>query len=789
MAVKVLVSVVIPCFNQGRFLADAIQSVAAQTYPDIEVIIVDDGSTESHTKTVLDEYQRTGMSIIRIDNSGPSAARNVGIVAASGKYIMPLDADDRLAESYIDKAVAAMEADDDVGIVYCQAEFFGLHKGAWALPAYDFPAILLDNAIFSSMLYRKEDWQRCGKYNENMREGLEDYDFVVSLAALGKRVVQLPETLFYYRVTNASRNRSMATDKAVRLHARIYRNHEKLYSENIEALFASHYASHDFRQQHDLFVRQSDKTMVAKNKQIAALTAENQNLRLYKEAIRNSVFGLPIRLYSWIRSLTARAATKTETGRETTGAGLNATAQHTAGSIQVLSPGVGEDFAGQLVSSLQSVNADYVLFLPSGTELKDNAIGQLEALLAGTRADLVYWDELMSASHGAEMASNLKPDFSMELLLGQNFIGHTWLARRELLEMAGGVRPQFNSAALYELLIRAAEQADLIYHCRETLSRVDHGTGKTGTGDHEQDTLAALTDTLYRHGIAGEVLPLGNSGAFRIKRQIAGEPLVSIIIPIVSAAETFTGLLKNTIARAGYSKCQWILVHAGSLPQSLKGLVATLTTEGYRVDVVDTPDCGSRQACIHAALTHARGEHLVFLGHALEIVSHDWIPGMLEHSQQANVAGVGIKILNKGNQIMSAGYAIGHNGPVPVHQDYPKDSPGYNNRLLANQNITVPGSECMMIKSRHMQRFAGFDTKNFASNLADADLCLRMLEEGYLNVFTPFVEAIDHSAPDNRLQRFSDKELQYFRIRHRLIISLGDYYYNEKILQAMCSLA
>ena len=230
------VSVVIPCFNDGRFLDETMQSVLLQTYPQIETIIINDGSTDVETNRVLEETNWPNTTIINSVHKGTASARNTGIKSSKGRYIMSLDADDKIHPTYIEKAVEVMENQDKVGIVYCKANYFGKVKGPWDLPPYTFERMLLDNIIFATALFRKKDWEDVGGFDEGLIHGMEDYDFWLSLLELDRQVIQLPEVLFYYRIRQGSRSRRLVSDKKQlqETYQRIYRNHPKLYSANQE---------------------------------------------------------------------------------------------------------------------------------------------------------------------------------------------------------------------------------------------------------------------------------------------------------------------------------------------------------------------------------------------------------------------------------------------------------------------------------------------------------------------------------------------------------------------------
>lgn len=230
------VSIIIPCFNHWQFLPEALDSALNQTYSDCEVVIVDDGSTEPPPEDLLKSFGRERINFFRIENSGPSAARNKAIEKANGQFILPLDADDKIAPTYVEKALRLFQNQPDVGIVYCDAQYFGDRNEEWELPPYNFPDILLDNFIFSSALFKKEDWERIGGYNLNMIHGWEDHDFWLSIVELRKTVVRIPEALFYYRQVDGSRTKRFSARQKMEMFEQLAKNHRNLYVENFDFL-------------------------------------------------------------------------------------------------------------------------------------------------------------------------------------------------------------------------------------------------------------------------------------------------------------------------------------------------------------------------------------------------------------------------------------------------------------------------------------------------------------------------------------------------------------------------
>jgi len=235
------VSVVIPCYNQGLYLDDAVDSVLSQTFRDFEIIIVNDGSTDEATNLLLSNFRKPMSRVIHTPNQGLAMARNRGIGEATGEYILPLDADDTIAPTYLERAVRAMETGPDLGIVYCKAETFGAVTGPWFAAEYSDRGMLIGNLIFCSALYRKADWQAVGGYRANMAHGWEDWDFWLSIVELGRTVHRIPEVLFHYRVKEISMAKSLDTAKRVEMHLQVMRNHKDLYIENARPLLELFY--------------------------------------------------------------------------------------------------------------------------------------------------------------------------------------------------------------------------------------------------------------------------------------------------------------------------------------------------------------------------------------------------------------------------------------------------------------------------------------------------------------------------------------------------------------------
>lgn len=234
---KTSVSVIMPCYNDGAYIAEAVASIDLPGQPDVELIVIDDGSDDARTIEALKGLSGERIRVLHTAHIGPSGARNEGIRHAAGAYILPLDADDRIDAAYIRRAQAVLEREPEVGVVYCHADLFGERKGRWDLPDYSFERMLVENLVFVTAMFRRADWEAVGGFRTDMKEGMEDYDFFIGMLALGRKIVQLPETYFHYRIKVKSRTTGFMKDPEAirRAYQRIYDHHEAFFREHAAA--------------------------------------------------------------------------------------------------------------------------------------------------------------------------------------------------------------------------------------------------------------------------------------------------------------------------------------------------------------------------------------------------------------------------------------------------------------------------------------------------------------------------------------------------------------------------
>lgn len=224
------VSVVIPCFNYAAHLEDAVVSVLAQTFRDLEVIVVNDGSTDDSLAVAqLLAAAHPRVSVIDQPNSGqPAFARNNGIARAQGRYVVCLDADDMLGATMVEECVRLMESHPAVGLVYPVQQNFGASDDGPLFSGWHAEWLRYANRLPTASMFRREAWADAGGYRTNV-PGYEDWDFWIACSAHGWQGVLARDATFLYRVHDEGLYTD-AKERDARLKAQIVLNRPGLYT-------------------------------------------------------------------------------------------------------------------------------------------------------------------------------------------------------------------------------------------------------------------------------------------------------------------------------------------------------------------------------------------------------------------------------------------------------------------------------------------------------------------------------------------------------------------------------
>lgn len=238
MSIAPLVSIIIPCFNHGAFVSECVDSVLNQTYQNIEIIIVNDGSTDEHTINVLNRIQHPLIHIVHQENTGPGIARNNGIKTAKGKYFVPLDCDDLIEKNTINDCVKILEEKPGVGVVYGNCRYYNDENKILKQEPFNLIRILNYNTIALCSVIRTEAFLSTGGFDEFLsRKGLEDWDLWLMMFERDWGFEYINKVHFNIRVLKTSRTFQVANKNLGEIKAYIYKKHSGMLAKGFVCLF------------------------------------------------------------------------------------------------------------------------------------------------------------------------------------------------------------------------------------------------------------------------------------------------------------------------------------------------------------------------------------------------------------------------------------------------------------------------------------------------------------------------------------------------------------------------
>lgn len=229
----ILVSIVIPCFNNANTVTESVKSCLGQTYSNIEIIVVNDGSTDG-SEDIIKALGRHHFSRIKVysqSNKGPSRTRNFGAMIAVGDYIVFLDADDKFAPTFVQECIDIFRTNSGIDIVYPMVERFEEESGIWNLPDYSMEELLNTNCFPIASMVALSKFKAIGMFDENLQHA-EDWELWIRLTSKYPRAYRIEKPLYFYRKRTS---KDSITDKAMKYnysdhtHLYIYNKHYELY--------------------------------------------------------------------------------------------------------------------------------------------------------------------------------------------------------------------------------------------------------------------------------------------------------------------------------------------------------------------------------------------------------------------------------------------------------------------------------------------------------------------------------------------------------------------------------
>lgn len=433
-----------------------------------------------------------------------------------------------------------------------------------------------------------------------------------------------------------------------------------------------------------------------------------------------------------------------------------ALAEERSARVKVVHPDELYDVVESSGIGVDAVESKYVFVLGQKGVLEPNALYEFARVIADNpTADLLYCDEDVVGSGGTFVQPFFKPDFDCDLLRSINYIGSSFAASKALFTRLGTDLSTFDDAACYDMVLRATENASLIYHVPVVLHhRCVPGASPSEVAQRPcpaQRGLEVLRAHLGRLGLRASV-SVSERNTFKVLYSVPEEkPLVSIIIPTKNNEPVLRRCIESILEKTTYQNFEVLIIDNGSTENDVEMFYAGIKDARISVWRYDAPFNFS--AIVNEGVRNTRGEYLLLLNNDTEVITPDWIEIMLGNCAREEVGAVGVKLLYPDDTVQHAGVNV-TGGPVHLFSHLPNGSRAYHDFSELPRNLSAVTGACMMTKRSAFASVGGFD-EELAVTFNDVDYCLKLRHAGYLVVYCPFAELHHYES----ISRGADEDL------------------------------
>ncbi|WP_298016953.1 glycosyltransferase [uncultured Castellaniella sp.] len=747
-----LFSVIVTTYNRPGLLRDALSSLAAQTFRDFEVILVNDHGEP--VEQLLDGCELPLIYFNQPSNQGLSAARNAGLKRARGRYVAYLDDDDIYLSDHLECLAQAFESHPDTlvytDVVYVQERLENdarIEVGRsfpTAHDAFDRDKLFIQNYIpVNTWAHPRMAVAEVGNFDTELT-AFEDWDMLLRLAQRYP-VHRIP------RVTAEVRQRVSggADHMLARERDRLLPLYRKLYARYPEA----------------------GNDRVQTGRQIV----------LAGQAPREKPWGVPEwladRSPSSSRVLAVRTLLQANPDVGTlgvvvivpTGAGLQSLvgtleslgAQHRpVDGVWLIGHGIPDEAAGNGIEILhtdvhwakrlseridQGGMPDFLWILYAGDRLVPHATLTMGEYRLRKPDPLVWYADEAVLEADAPANPMLKPDFNVDLLRSYPYIGRSPVISTAAIQAAGGMDERVADLAPVDLIWRLVEQVGppVVAHVPEVLQLGGRSLMEWVRDPETMTWFPAVTQAHFvRMGLEARVEPGVSPGLQRVEYPLAAQPLVSIIIPTRDQLPVLRACVEGLMEHTAYPHYELLIVDNGSVEPDAVAFLAGLEGMGAdRVRVLRWPQAFDFATINNFAAGQARGDVLLFLNNDIQFASRarpDWLERLLRHALRPEVGMAGSRLDLPDGGVEQCGQVLGMDESVgAAFRGLPSDRQGYMNRLTVQQNVSALSAACLMMRREVFDELGGFDAESFPVYYADTDLCLKATQAGYLLVLEP----------------------------------------------------
>jgi len=773
-----LVSVIVPTHNRPDLLMRTLASIKAQTYPNIEIVVVNDCGADVGNLTSWLGQDANLVYVRHGKNRGLAAARNTGLRVARGEIVAYLDDDDVFLPDHVATVVENLQTSGKP-FVYTEAEYVvesaehGQMKEVgrgrpYSNVTYSKERLHIGNFIpVNTWGHWKSTIEKTGYFDESL-DNHEDWEFLLrcsrqfDLEHIPKLTVQVHQRAKADNMLRRERHKFYDT------YQRIYARHDDLGNPKV---------AEGRRQMLQQLLAQGEAPAVLPPKQEEKPSdAEIERQEYLAWRSKRTLQEIDAQLFAermmlkWKVRPAFQVVLMLRAGQETL---LADTLDSLAAQfypdwrLAIVAPFPAPDPAFNQVDKLcwlearsaaetaQAVNglidpagSDWLWLLPAGAQLEPHAMvrcGDYVNLCGDWR--LIYSDDDRIGAEGEFEEPRFKPDFNLDLLRSTDYIGPC-LFRADALAKAGGYSV-LEGAETYDMALRMldAHGERAIGHIADVLVHLPDAGLPAG---HEENARQAVTQHLRRAGVQGAVVEGYVPGTYRVAYTRPDDPLVSIIIPNRDKLEFLQPCVESLLEKTTYRHYEVLIVDNQSADPDVLDYYQELQERHpgrIRVLAFDAPFNFS--AMNNLAAREARGAYLLHLNNDTQIVQGEWLERMLGYGQRPEVGAVGARLVYpETGKLQHAGVILGMSSVAdhPFNATLAMTDPGYMNRAQVDQNYSAVTAACLLVRKTVYEQVGGMDEEDLKVLFNDVDLCLKIGRAGHKIVWTPYATVVHHGS-------------------------------------------
>lgn len=432
-------------------------------------------------------------------------------------------------------------------------------------------------------------------------------------------------------------------------------------------------------------------------------------------------------------------------------------------------------------SALALAKGEYIALLDHDDTLAPHGLQRVvEAIAQNPQAQLLYSDEDKIDELGERFDPHFKPGWNPDLLLSQNYICHLTVLNAALVKRLGGFRLGVEGSQDHDLLLRCMPHLDtgnvvhipeILYHWRAISgSTAQEGGAKSYAA---RAGLRAVADYLESERLDAVAEPGTAPNSYRVRWAIPQPaPLVSLLVPTRDGIDILKPCVGAILSRTDYPNFELLILDNQSRCEATLRFLEEVSASDSRVSVHRWDHPFNYSAINNFGAGLARGEVIGLVNNDIEPINGDWLIEMVGQALRPEIGCVGAKLYYPNDTIQHGGVILGIGGVAGhSHKYFSRNEYGYFSRLHLVQNLSAVTAACLLLRKSVFEEVGGLDEENLAVAFNDVDLCLKVREAGYRNLWTPYAELYHHESvsrgADNTMakRRRAQREAEYMRRR------------------------